>query len=164
MALYSTSNLNATTPAQTNGPTTYTTNSEVTSLAAATATLRRAFIYEFTVGASGTPHATDCEIVWDMSAVTAAGTPVVMTVSKLDSADAASGTVAGGNHSAQPTITANSSVFTLAANQRASYRWVVAPGGPGEIVIPATNLAGFVMRSKSSNYASTRICSFMFRE
>lgn len=164
MALYSTSNLNASSPAQTNCPTSFTTNSEVTSIAAATATLRRAFLYEFDIGASAVPNATDCEIVWDLSAVTAAGTPVVMTVTSLDQADAATGTVGGGNHSAQPTITAQSSRFTLAANQRASYRWVVAPGGPGEIVVPATNLAGYVMRSKSSTYASTRICTMLFRE
>lgn len=161
MALYTVNNLQNGTPAQSNLTTTFKT---VTSVAAATATLRRAFIYEFDIGADGTPNATDCAIVWDMSAQTAAGTPVVMTVRALDAADAASGTVAGGNHSAEPTITATSSVFALAANQRASYRWVVAPGGPGEIVVPATNLAGYAMRAKSTNYASTAVATIMFRE
>lgn len=161
MALYSTNNLNAVTPAQSSLTTTFKT---VTSLAAATASLRRAFIYEFDIGADGVPNATDCAIVWDLSAQTAAGTPVVMTVASLDQADAATGTVAGGNHSAEPTITAQSSRFSLAANQRASYRWVVAPGGPGELVIPATNLAGYALRAKSTNYASTAVASILFRE
>jgi hypothetical protein len=161
MALYSTSNLNATTPAQTNMTTSF---KSVTGLAAQTTGLRRAFIFEFDVGASAVPNATDCEIVWDLSAQTAAGTPVVLTVTSLDQADAATGTIAGGNHTAEPTVTANSSRFALAANQRASYRWVVAPGGPGEIVIPATNLAGYVIRAKSSTYASTVISTILFRE
>ena len=165
MALYSVSNLNATTPAQTNNPgSTFTTNSEVTSIHASTASPRRAFVYEFDIGASGTPHATDCEIVWDISRTTAIGTPVVMTVSKLDPADAAAATIGGGNHTVVPTYTANSSVFVLAANQRASYRWVVAPGGPGEIVVPATELNGICARTKSSNYVGTRLCTVMFRE
>src|SRR5260221_229550 len=149
MALYSVNNLQNGTPAQSNLTTTFKT---VTSLAAATAALRRAFIYEFDVGADGTPNATDCSLVCDLSAQAAAGTPVVMTVTALDQADAAAGTVAGGNHSAEPTITATSSRWSLAANQRASYRWVVAPGGPGEIVIPATNLAGYALRAKSTTY------------
>src|SRR4051812_4775147 len=161
MALYSTSNLNATTPAQTNMTTTF---KSVTGIAAATATLRRAFIYEFDVGASAVPNATDCEIVWDLSAQTAAGTPVVMTPVSLDQADAATGTVAGGNHSAEPTITATSSRWALAANQRGTYRWVVAPGGPGEIVVPATNLAGYALRAKSTTYASTAVATIMYRE
>lgn len=161
MALYSVNNLQNGTPAQTNLTTTFKT---VTSVAAATATLRRAFIYEMDVGADGLPNATDCAIVWDLSAQTAAGTPVVMTVTSLDQADAATGTVAGGNHSAEPTITATSSRWALAANQRGTYRWVVAPGGPGEIVVPATNLAGYALRAKSTTYASTAIATIMFRE
>lgn len=161
MALYSVNNLQNGTPAQTNLTTTFKT---VTSVAAATATLRRAYIYEMDVGADGLPNATDCGIVWDLSAQTAAGTPVVMTVAALDQADAVTGTVAGGNHTAEPTITATSSRWAFAANQRGSYRWVVAPGGPGEIVIPATNLAGYALRAKSTTYASTAIATIMFRE
>lgn len=163
MALWSVNNLQNATPAQTNLTTTFKT---VLSLAAATATLRRAFIYEYDFGADGVPNATDCAIAWDISAQTAAGTPVVMTCVALDQADvpAGSGSVAGGNHSAEPTITATSSRFAFGANQRASYRWQVNPGGPGELVVPATNLAGYALRAKSTNYASTALATFFFRE
>jgi hypothetical protein len=162
MALYGTTNVSHGTPALQNISTSYKTGLNLT---AATATLRRAFIYEFGVGASGTPNATDCEIVWNMASCTSIGTGVSMTVNKLDAADAAAGTVATGNNTAEPTVTAETqTIWTLAANQRASYRWVVAPGGPGEIVIPATNVAGYAIRAKSSTYASTMNVSAFFRE
>jgi hypothetical protein len=131
---------------------------------AATATLRRAFIYEFGVGADGLPNATDCAIVWDLSAQTADGTATAVTPVAMDQADTAAGSVAVANATAEGTITANSARWTLAANQRASYRWVVNPCGPGEIVIPATNLAGFSLRAKSSTYASTTVGNILFRE
>lgn len=161
MALYFASNTNATTPAQQNLGTSFKTLTQVT---AATATLRRAFIYEFEVGASGLPNATDCAIVWDLVAQTSLGTGVAGVVTPLDQADAASGSVSRINHTSEPTTTANSQRWTLAANQRASYRWVVNPGGPGEIVVPATNLSGFGLRAKSSTYASTCDAGLYFRE
>ncbi len=164
MALYSTSNLNGTTPAQTNITTTYTAPGHMLSLTAATATLRRGFIYEMSFGASGVPNATDCEIVWDLSAQTSLGTGASLVATTLDQADAATGMVIRGNYTIIPTVTANSSRFTLAANQRASYRWVVNPGGPGEMVVPATDVTGLVMRAKSSTYASTAIVCFLYRE
>lgn len=162
MALYGTSNVSSATPALNNVSTSYKT---MLQLAAATATLRRAFIYEFGVGASGTPNATDCEIAWSMVRQTTAGTGgVTQTSNALDQADAAAGTVVLGSLTAEPTGAETGVVWHLAANQRASYRWVVAPGGPGEIVIPATNLAGYGIRAKSSTYASTVGVSAMYRE
>jgi hypothetical protein len=162
MALYGVTNVSHATPALQNISTSYKTGLNLT---AATATLRRAFIYEFGVGASGTPNATDCEIVWNMARCTSIGTGVTMTSNSLDQADAAAGTVATGNCTAEPTITAETqTLWVLAANQRASYRWVVAPGGPGEIVVPATNVAGYALRAKSSTYASTMNVSMMYRE
>jgi len=82
----------------------------------------------------------------------------------LDQADSASGTVATVNYTAEGTITATSSRWALGANQRATYRWVVNPGGPGEIVIPATNLAGFALRAKSTTYTGTAVGHLFFRE
>ena len=38
-------------------------------------------------------------------------------------------------------------------NQRASYRWVAAPGS--ELVYPALANNGFVLRAKSGGYTST---------
>jgi len=162
MALYGVTNVSATTPTLNNVATTVKTMLQA---AAATATLRRAFIYEWKVGASGVPNATDCEIVWTIIKQTTAGTGgVALTVNALDQSDAAAGTVCIGSLTAEPTGAETGVIDTLGANQRASYRWVVAPGGPGEIVVPATNLAGIGIRAKSSNYASTVNVGMLFRE
>ena len=92
MALYGVTNVSAASPALNNVATTVKTMLQA---AAATATLRRAFIYEFDVGASGVPNATDCELVWTVIKQTTAGTGgVALTVSAIDQADAATGTVA----------------------------------------------------------------------
>ncbi len=73
MALYGTTNVSHGTPALQNISSSYKTGLNLT---AATATLRRAFIYEFGVGASAVPNATDCEIVWNMARCTSIGTGV----------------------------------------------------------------------------------------
>jgi hypothetical protein len=162
MALYGTSNIAATTPAQT---AVAATSKTMLQLAAATATLRRAFLYEWTVGPSAVPNATDCELVWTLIRQTSAGTGgVTLTMNALDQADAAAGSVALGNFTAEPTGAETGIVDTLGANQRASYRWVVAPGGPGEIVVPATNLAGYGIRTKSSTYVGTATAACKWRE
>lgn len=159
MALYSASNQNAGTPQAT--ATTYKTQLALT---AATATLRRAFIYEFGVGPGAVPNATDCEVVYDLSAQTAVGTSTATTPVALDQADAASGTVGSVAFTAEGTITASSSRWSQGFNQRASYCWKVNPCGPGEIVIPATNVVGYAFRAKSSTYTGTVTTYAMFRE
>ena len=165
MALYSTNNKANATPARVNLATTAVSQ---LSLTAATATLRRAFIYEFDVGADGTPNATDCAIMWDLSKQTSLGTGVAMTINPLDQSDAATGSVGTANYTIEPIVasptTGVASLWVLAANQRASYRWVVNPGGPGEMVIPAINVTGLVIRALSPTYASTVITTMLFRE
>jgi len=161
MALYVTTNTSATTPAQTN----VAAAPGKTMLQVASATAggpSRAFIYEFEVGADGTPNATDCAIVWHALLQSTAGTGgVTMTMNALDPADVGARSVALGNFTAEPTGTFATIKWSLGANQRASYRWVVNPGGPGEIVVPATNLTGLGIRAQSATYASTaQVCMF----
>lgn len=121
------------------------------SLTAATATLTRAKIYDVLIGTNGTPA--DNPMEFDISRQTAAGTGTAVTPVPLEPGDRASGTVGLANDTAEPTVTATSSVFYIGLNQRASYRWVAAPGS--ELVIPNTNLAGFAIRSKSATYTGT---------
>ena len=113
--------------------------------------LRRGQIYDLSIGVDGTPA--DNALVWDISRQTAAGTATAAVPPPLNPADAAFLGIAALNATAEGTITATTSVFNLAMNQRASYRWVAAPGS--ELVYPATNLAGFALRCKSASYAST---------
>lgn len=133
------------------------------SLTAATATLRRAWIYEWEVGADGAPNATDCAIVYDWSRQTAAGTSTSATPNPLDSADTAAGTVATVNFTAEGTITAASSLMSVALNQRNSQRWI-ARDEKSALIIPATNAAGIAARALSPTYASTVVVTEMFAE
>jgi hypothetical protein len=162
MALYGVTNVSAAAPALNAVASTVKT---MLQLAAQTTGLRRAFIYEWKVGASAVPNATDCELVWTLIKQTTAGTGgVTLTSNAIDQADAAATSVALGSLTAEPTGPEVGVIDTLASNQRGTYRWVVSPGGPGELVIPATNLAGIGLRVKSSTYTGTVNVGFMYRE
>ena len=111
----------------------------------ANASPRRGKIYDILVGTAGTPA--DNYVQWSVveftGNTTAAGT--VSTPVKLDQADAAATSLAVINSTANGTITVNSELWFVGINQRASYRWVAAPGS--ELVWPATSSAGLVLRA-----------------
>ena len=120
MALYFTSNTNMTTPTQQNLSSSSKTMTGVCSKAAASGiTLSRAFIYEFEVGANGTPNATDCAIEWDAVACTTTGTAVTCFSNPLDPADTAASHDSFINHTAEGTTAVTSQRWQLSANQRA---------------------------------------------
>lgn len=121
---------------------------------------RRGQIYDVMIGTDGTPA--DNAVVFDISRQTAAGTATSVTPTLLNPADAAMLGAASANATVEGTITANSSVFFLGLNQRASYRWVAAPGS--ELVYPATNLNGFALRAKSASYTSTVTAEILVTE
>jgi hypothetical protein len=128
--------------------------------AASAVSLKRFSIYDLMIGTNSNPG--DNEIEWDISRQTAAGTATAATPNPLQQADGAALTVANLNATVEGTITANSSVFYLGINQRASYRWIAAPGS--ELVAPAVNLAGFAMRGRSLGYTGTLTASALFSE
>jgi hypothetical protein len=137
---------------------TYKSLLEVT---AQTTSLKRGKLYDFTFGTIGTPA--DQSYEWDISRYTTIGTGTAVTPVALDPADAAAFTVGTANHTVEPTVTATSSVFYLGANQRASYRWVAAPGS--ELLWPATNLNGLGLRTRSvSGGTATATAHFLFQE
>jgi hypothetical protein len=130
-------------------------------LSASNATLlRRGFVFEFVFGADGTPA--DNVMTFDVSRTTAVGTATAVTPNPLQSADGACVTVANANHTSEPTVTANSSLWGAGINQRATSRWVAFPGQ--ELVIPATNLAGLAFRAKSPGYTGTATVQVEFTE
>lgn len=139
-----------------------TTFKTVTQLSAATATLRRASISEIMIGADSVPNATDCPITYDVSRSTTIGTGTAGTPTKADEADAASDTVGTLNHTAEPTITAASSLWSIALNQRASQRWVARDGD--ELIIPAVNLNGIALRALSPVYVGFVLGHFGFSD
>lgn len=129
-------------------------------LKAATATLKRGKIYDLLFGTNGTPA--DNVMEFDVSRQTADGTATAITPNPVDAADTAAGTVGAANATAEGTITANSRLLGVGINQRASYRWVAAPGS--ELVWPATNLNGLAVRAKSPSYTGTATADALFAE
>lgn len=157
MALYSTSNKLAGTQqnlAVSPGKT-------LLNLTAATATLRRGWIFEWEVGADGAPNATDCAITWEFIRNTTLGTGTTLTPSPLDSADSAAGIVATGNQTVEPSL--GVSLMAVALNQRNSQRWI-ARDEKSALIIPATNLNGIGCRAYSTTYASTGVANLFHAE
>lgn len=123
-------------------------------------TLKRFKIYDVLIGTNGTPA--DNFVEWDISRVTAASTTTVLAAQPLDSADSASLLNATVNSSTFGTITTGSNVFYIGVNQRASYRWVAAPGS--ELVGPATSSNGFQLRCRSAAYTGTATGTILYQE
>ncbi len=135
--------------------------------------LRRGKIYDILVGTNGTPA--DNFIEWDLCRATVGTTLTwVGSVSSVSSAytldladlgfnafcaiNSTAGSSAGSIATAQP--------FYVGVNQRASYRWVAAPGS--EIVYPAVSSAtagnGLALRARSAGYTSTVTGTILFTE
>lgn len=160
MAQYAVSNQNGGTPQVTSSAfgSASTSGAGVIAINAATGatTLRRGWVYEFEIGADGVPNATDCQISFDISVITAAGTGTAAPANPIDvgGGDAAALLTYTANYTATPTVTSNSSLFYMPLNQRASQRWI-ARDEKSALIIPAVNLKGIVGRTKSPNYVNT---------
>lgn len=111
------------------------------------ATLRRLRLVDIVVGSEGTPA--DNPFLYLAQRYTVAGTSTAVTPKPYDFADVACSAAAGQNHTIEPTYTANEIMLRLALNQRASFRWVAAPGE--EIVIPATSASGVGFQTPTSS-------------
>lgn len=139
--------------------TTYKTLASLTAATGAT-TLRRAAIYDVMFGTDGTPA--DNVLVYKVDRQTTVGTGTAATPSPLDAGDAAALITATVNHTIEPTVTSATLLIEIAMNQRASYRWVAAPGG--ELIVPATNTTGLGARAKSPAYTGTAQCNLHYWE
>lgn len=124
--------------------------------------VRRGKLFELDIGQSAAPNATDCDVLYDVSRQTGAGTSTAMTPNPLDPADAVALTVGAVNFTVEGTITANSSLWSKPVNQRNSATWQAAPGS--ELVWPATNLAGIAVRGLSPTYVGTVQAAAFFEE
>lgn len=154
----------ATTGQQTTLTTTYKTI--VTALAASSSP-HRGKVYDLLIGTAGTPA--DNVLQYDISRITADGTGTAFTPNPLDPADAACTATSKYNHTIEPTYAGSvtssistSSLFMVGINQRASYRWVAAPGS--ELVWPATASNGVGLRALSPAYTGTTTGTLYFCE
>ena len=111
------------------------------------ATIRPA-LYDLIVGSDDTPA--DQATRFAIRRFTAVGTEGGgFTPVALDPANPASLADYGvGVFSVEPTYTANSELLVASVNQRATFRWIAAPGG--ELVAPATAGNGLGLESQAS--------------
>lgn len=134
--------------------------------------LRRGKIYDILIGTNGTPA--DNYIEFEMVRITA-GTSVVWVGSissvssgyALDQADLGFNAFVTINASAETNLAVTAGQpFYIGINQRASYRWVAAPGS--EIVYPAVSSAtgsnGLALKARSGGYTSTVTGNILFQE
>lgn len=129
--------------------------------------LSRAKVYDILVGTNGTPA--DNAMMFCMQRATAGSTPTFAGMASsvnqsLDQADAVSAMAIWSNSSIETayTYTATNMPWYVGVNQRASYRWVAAPGS--EIVCPATSSAGLGLRVRSPAYTGTATGALMWSE
>lgn len=133
--------------------------------------LARGKLYDLLIGTNGTPA--DNYMEFDVVRATI-GTTVtkVGTVSSfssafmLDTADGGFGAFSMVNSSDETLIVAVAEPFYVGINQRASYRWVAAPGS--EITYPANSSAtgsnGLALRARSGGYTGTATGNWLICE
>jgi hypothetical protein len=119
------------------------------------ASMRRIKIYDVMFGSEATPA--DVGILWQLQRSTTTSTSTAVTPQALDPADAAAVSVAQSNSTIDPSLTAGALPLTVPLNQRASFRWVAAPGS--EIVVPATASNGVYTRTPTLNGGTPAVSS-----
>lgn len=95
-------------------------------------------IYDLIIGSDAVAADNAVELV--LQRYTAAGSGDDITPRPLDPDDPAALAAAKENHTADPTFTDDLVLLQIGMNQRATFRWVAAPGG--EIVLPAATANG----------------------
>ncbi len=125
-------------------------------------TTSRGKIYDIVVGCNATPADNAYEFNMKRFA-TNNGTGTAVTPNPLDMADAAAELDGTAAHTTEPSITANGEVLQWSQNQRATFRWVAAPGG--ELIIPATSDSGITLLCENvSGSGVTTTAVFHFTE
>lgn len=113
-------------------------------------TSARGRAYDLAVSTGGTPA--DNVLEWLLRRYdTSAGTATGVTPEQLDSGAPAALITANEQYTVEPTVISATELIDIDVNQRATYRWVAAPGG--EIVIPATATTGIFVTPISSGYS-----------
>jgi hypothetical protein len=121
---------------------------------------KRPRVYDFIISQSGTPA--DNSISWRVQRHTATGAYTGVAATPLDPADGSVMATGFENASAEPTYTAGSELWENAINERASYRWVAAPGG--DLIIPSTASNGIGFQVLSTTYTGAAEVTVHFEE
>lgn len=125
-----------------------------------TSLVRRGKVYDVMFGTNGTPA--DNAMEFDIARLTSPSTSALVTANPLNPADSAMASGSIANSTTEGTFSSSGEVFYIGINQRASYRWVAAPGS--ELVWPATSSAGLAIRARSPAYTSTATATILVQE
>ena len=104
----------------------------------------------------------DTTTIFHIERFTVAGTATAFTPVPLDPGDPVALATGGVAHSAEPTYTANAILLKMSVNQRATVRWVAAPGS--EFVAPATAANGLGLQNQSSTGTAVHEATFLYEE
>lgn len=140
----------------------YTGNVILTSCSTAnggTTTFRRLKWYDILVGTNGAPA--DNFMEFEVARTTQSSTATFVAAAPLDPADAVHNALVAVNSSTFG-IVGVPNLWYIGMNQRASYRWVCAPGS--ELVCAATSSNGLQLRMRSGSYTGTCTGTVMFQE
>jgi hypothetical protein len=133
-----------------------TNTASTTILELRSTTAIRPRIYDFLLSSDATPADNAGDYL--LQRTTTAGTSTAVTPQALDPGDPAAVATAGKAHSAEPTYTSNAILLHVALNQRATFRWVAAPGG--EIVLPAAaNGVGLLVSNIGGSAVNVGACA-----
>lgn len=122
--------------------------------------MRRFAIYDVSFGSDSAPA--DQVFRFELNRSSSAATGSAVTPAPLDVADPASVTLAKQNNTVQGTNTAGVIPLAVPLNQRATFRWVAAPGG--EIIVPATANNGISFNTPVATGTPEAVISAMFQE
>lgn len=138
------------------------------------AALRRGKLYDILIGTNTAPADNYLEFVIQRATITTSGSAWAGSLSSissgmsLDLADGNMGGFAGVNSSneGQVALASIPQIWYVGINQRASYRWVAAPGS--EILYPANSSAtgqnGLVLQARSGAYTGTVTGDILIQE
>ena len=112
----------------------------------------RPYIYDWTIGTTGTPADNVMTVnIARITNATAGTSSTSATPIPLDSVDSGLASTGASAWTTEPTV--GVCLFNVGQNQRATYRWVAAPGG--ELVCAATANSGITIQVSSPGYTST---------
>ena len=129
---------------------------------------RRQKLYDILIGTNGVPADNYMEFDVERATITATAAAFTSFISSLSSNftfDPADTNIVAGiaiNSTAEGGLSPVSEAWYIGINQRASYRWVAAPGS--EIVLPAVSSNALQLRSRSGGYTGTATATTLVQE
>jgi hypothetical protein len=120
----------------------------------------RGRIYDMLFSQGATPA--DNVVRWEVPRITASGTGAAAQENPLDPDAPAADLLSEEELTVGPTVTANTQVLDFDLNQRATFRWVAAPGG--ELILPAVAASGFYFNCSSGAYTGIARCTVHWEE